>query len=130
MTMIHPLFKVLLSEPGLLAEHASAYLALASSEAQDLARRWQQRVLGLALAAVTAALALGLTGVAALLAAALPVAQMPQPALLWALPGGLWLAAGACLWWARAVTPAPAWALLREQWQTDQALLAQAGERA
>lgn len=128
--MIHPLFKLLVAEPGLLAEHAASYLALASAEAQDLAQRWQRRMLALVLAGVAGALALGLTGVAALLAAALPAADMPLPWLLWALPLALWAVAGGGVWWARALQPAPAWALLREQWHTDQALLAQAGERA
>lgn len=128
--MIHPLFKLLVAEPGLLAEHAGAYLALASAEAQDLAQHWQRRMLALVLAGVAGALALGLSGVAALLAAALPGADMPLPWLLWALPLALWAVAGACLWWARALRPTPAWALLRAQWHTDQALLARAGERA
>lgn len=123
--LIHPFFRTLASRPDLLADHAGAYAALAQAELGEAARRWRQRLLGWAVAAVLALLALGLGGVALLLAAALPVAQMPAAWVLVTLPVGLAVLALALVLWqlrqrrSQAVFDAALW---REQWAQDQAL--------
>ena len=123
--LIHPFFRTLASRPDLLADHAGAYAALAQVELGDAARRWRRRLLGWAVAAVLGLLALGLGGVALLLAAALPTAQMPAAWVLVALPGGLAVLALALVFWqwrqgrSQAVFDTALW---REQWAQDQAL--------
>lgn len=126
--MIHPLFRLLLSRPQMLAEHVGAYAELASAEAAEAAAVLRTRTL-MALAAVASfLLGLGLAGVALLLLAALPLAQMPMPWLLALVPlTGLALGLG---FWraARQQPPAPAFALLRRQVALDAALLRESDE--
>lgn len=123
--LIHPLFRTLASRPDLLAEHAGAYAALAQAELGEAARRWRERLLWGLVVTVLALLALGLGGVALLLAAALPVDRMPAAWVLVALPASLALLALALgVWQARchrdqAVFDAALW---RAQWAQDQAL--------
>lgn len=123
--LIHPLFRTLASRPDLLVQHAGAYAALAQAELGEAARCWRQRLLWGLVVAVLALLALGLGGVALLLAAAVPLAQMPAPWVLVALPAGLGvLALVLGVWQAwrhrgRTVFDAALW---RAQWAQDQAL--------
>ena len=121
--MIHPFFTKLVTKPGLFAEHAGAYAELAAAEALQLSARWKRQLLLTLVVAVCALLGLGLAGVAALLAAAVPVATMPAPWVLWALPALPLVAAGCCgvmLWRMQSV---PAFALLRSQFDADAQLL-------
>lgn len=118
--MIHPLLARLATQPGLLVEHAGAYAELAAVEAAELGRRWQQRALLSALAGGCTLLFLGLAGVAALLAGALPMETMPQAWLLAAVPALPLLVALGCV--ARLLhcrAPNKAFAHLREQLATD-----------
>ena len=123
--MIHPLFTRLVSQPGLFAEHAGAYAELAAAEALQMSTRLKRQLLLGVTAALCAFLGLGLAGVSALLAAALPVDTMPAPWALWALPA-LPLAGAAAsglqLWRMQSVT---AFALLRSQFAADARMLAE-----
>lgn len=126
--MIHPFFKLLISDPGLLAQHASAYATLAQAEAADAAAELRRRALLLGGAAL-----LGLVGVlaavvAALLAAAVPLQTMPAAWLLAVLPVSLLgLAAGLVLLARSAPQPAR-FAALGAQWREDLNLLNVAGK--
>lgn len=84
--MIHPLFISMAKEPGLFLEHADAYVDLAMAELACWRSRLKQRATLTVTAALFALLGLGLAGVAGLLAAALPLQDMPMPWVLWALP--------------------------------------------
>lgn len=123
--MIHPFFSTLLTRPELLAEHASAYAELASVEAAIAATEWRRRSACIVTAALLALLGVGWGGVAALMAAAWPVAQMPAPWVLVAVPAvPLLLALGVALFGGlRRRRTAPAFALLRQQIAEDSALL-------
>jgi cytochrome bd-type quinol oxidase subunit 2 len=121
--MIHPLLGKLATQPGLFAEHAGAYAELAAVEARQLGHRWRRQVLLALAAALMAALALGLAGVSALLAAALPVHTMPAPVVLVLLPALPLVMAALCAWWARGDGQAAGFALLREQLRADAQLL-------
>lgn len=125
--MFHPLLARLATEPGLLAEHAGAYAELAALEAADLGQRWRRRALLGALAGGCALLFLLLAGVAALLAAALPVEGMPQPWLLLAVPALPLLLSLACLARLKLSGAAPAFPQLREQLAADAQLVREAG---
>jgi hypothetical protein len=100
-----PLFQVLLDEPILLREHASAYTALIRQDAA----RWQARLvrrLGfLLLLGTSILLALIFAGIALMLHAVTTGAHW----LLWFVPAlpliGATIAAG-CLWWGAPVPSA------------------------
>lgn len=128
--MIHPLFRTLASSPELLAEHAGAYAELAGAEAAELAGRLRQRVWLGGAAALLAALAVGFGGVALLLVAAVPLSQMPHPALLWLVPAVPALAAAGCVAALRRVKAVPAFETLRRQWLADRALWREVSEKA
>lgn len=122
---LHPVFKMIVTRPELLAEHGGAYLALAAAEAGQAARSAGRLAGGLAAAAACLALGLGRAGVALLLLAVVPVAAMPVPWLLLLVPG---VPLGAALWlWAaqRRHRLAGSFAALREQVALDRALLRQ-----
>lgn len=121
--MIHPLFITMAKKPGLFLEHADAYTDLAVAELACWRSRLQQRA-ALTLAAVLfALLGLGLAGVAGLLAAAIPVSNMPMPWLLWAMPLILLVLAAILAWRVRQLGDDSAFATLREQISQDLATL-------
>jgi uncharacterized membrane protein YqjE len=126
---IHPLVKTLVARPELLAEHAGAYAELAGAELGQTARRLRTRALLIAAMGLCVALGAVFAGGALLLLAAVPVSEMPAPWALAAVPGGVWLAAGA-LWWAQARGESKgSFEALRAQFALDRELLRAAGER-
>jgi hypothetical protein len=123
--MLHPAVLTLISQPGLLAEHAGAYSQLAWAEVAQ-AVLGARRKAALVVAAI-ACVALGgvLVGMALLLLAVVPVPLMPAP---WALALGpaLPLLTAALLWAAqRRLTLDLRFANLRQQLDADRALLRQ-----
>jgi len=128
MAMIHPLLLKLVTQPGLFVEHASGYAELAAIEAQAAARAWQRRLLLFAVAVLLAAAALVFSGLAVLLAAALPLEQMPLPWLLLLLPLATWIAAAGVAWAGWRQTPTPVFGHLREQWSADVQLMRDVAE--
>ncbi len=127
--ILHPLFRTLATRPELLAEHAGAYLELASAEAAEAATRLRVRAVLTVAAAGCAALGIGLAGVALLLLAVVPTAQMPAPWALAAVPAVPLLAALGMWAWQRQNRLDLSFALLREQLALDRALLAQLPRR-
>ncbi|MBT2326521.1 phage holin family protein [Variovorax paradoxus] len=67
--MLHPIFSTVLGHPELVADHAANYAALVRQEATQAGRGLVVRIVAGVLAAVSAMLALGLIGVAAMLGA-------------------------------------------------------------
>jgi hypothetical protein len=67
--MFHPIFSTVLRHPELIAEHASNYAALLRLETAEASRGLIARLIAGVLAAVSAMLALGLTGTAIMLGA-------------------------------------------------------------
>lgn len=125
--MIHPLFKLVATQPEVLAEHLGAYAQLASAEASEAAVALRARVMFLLAMVVFALLGLVFAGVALLLVAALPMTGMPAPWLLAAVPL-IPLALAAGCWAALHHRPATGpFAQLREQVAADAALLREAG---
>lgn len=119
--MLHPLLRLALARPDLLADHASAYAELAVVSAREALSEWQVRVLGWALLAAGLLLCLAFGGVALMLYGA--VASPPTPWLLWAVP--LAPAALALLgWWlARRRGNGSRTASVAQQFEADLALL-------
>ena len=50
--MLHPLLRLVLARPDLLANHASAYAELALDNVREVAADWQLRLVGWVLLAV------------------------------------------------------------------------------
>ena len=119
--MLHPLLRLALARPDLLADHASAYAELAVVSAREAISDWQVRLVGWALLGAGLLLCLALGGVALMLHGA--VASPRVPWLLWAVP--LAPAALALLgWWLarRRVSGSPGTSVA-QQFQADLALL-------
>ncbi len=125
--MIHPLLRLIVTQPHLLTDHLHAYAELVGEEVGHAKSQFKRRMLWQALAAGLAVMALLLGGMALLLWAAIPVAEMPAPWALLLLPLALALAALACFFAARG-NGEPAFANLQRQIAADAALLREAGE--
>ena len=126
--MFHPLIRLLATKPDLLVDHLGGYAALVGAQAGQAQTALVSRAALLAAVAVSLALGIGLGGVALLLLAAVPLANMPLPWLLAAVPAVLLLVAAGC-WWALQQRP-QAWSMdaLKTQWAADAALLREAGQ--
>ena len=70
--MIHPLVRLLATQPHLAVEHASAYASLIEAEAVQIRRRWVRRAALSVLALGCLGVAVVLTGVALMLWAVTP----------------------------------------------------------
>ncbi len=123
--MLHPLVKLLATHPELLATHLGAYADLAGIEAAEAASQLQRKAVLTLLLGTSAALGLGLTALAVMMAAVVPVAQMPYPWLLVGVPTVAWLAALGCGWRLRHVASITAFGALREQIGLDAQMLRQ-----
>lgn len=126
--MFHPLIRLLVSQPELVAEHLGGYVQLAGVEVGDAARALYRHAALKVAAAVCAGLGVGLAGVAGLLAAALPLDGMPAPWALLVVPALPLAAALVCGWAAGRIPVACELPQLRAQWATDAALLRQVEE--
>lgn len=80
--MIHPLLRLVATQPQLLADHAEAYAGLVSAEIGRTAAGLKLRVLLIVVALCFAGVATVLTGIALMLWAVVPTGSMPAP---WAL---------------------------------------------
>lgn len=80
--MIHPLFRLIASEPQMLADHVEAYAELVAEEANAVTHKLKRRVLMHALSLVGLIVATVMASVAVLLWAAIPTENMNAP---WAL---------------------------------------------
>ena len=84
--MIHPLLRLVATQPHLLADHAEAYAGLVSAEIARTAAGVKLRVLVMVVALCLVGVAAVLTGVALMLWAVVPTANMPAPWALVAAP--------------------------------------------
>ncbi len=126
--MLHPMLKIVASRPELLAEHLAAYGQLIAVQAQAAADDLRRRALLGSVAAVAAALGLGLAGVALLLVGAVPLMTMPMPWMLPAVPMLPLLVAVGCALQIRLMEKPSTLAPLREQFAADAALLRESSQ--
>ena len=124
---MHPLLRLVMTQPALLGAHAQGYAELLGIELATWQRAMCRRLAWAAAAAVCAAVALVLAGVALLLYATLP--GLPGNAL-WvcvATPALPLAVALLCLLPLREAADTAAFALTREQLRADLHMLQEVG---
>jgi len=126
--MIHPFFTKLVTRPGLFAEHVDAYADLATAEVRQFGSVWQKRALLALACACATVLAIGVSAVAGIVAAAIAWDAMPAPWALVLVPCGLWLVALGCGIASWRTRTEPMFVLVRQQMAVDLAMLNAAGQ--
>ena len=121
--MIHPLFQVIAREPDLITEHVGAYAGLVATEIEKTASYWKSRVVLHATALILLTVSIIFTGVALMLWALVPLANMNLPWLLVLVPLAFLLVGGVCASIARAEPKSPAFDALKQQVSADLAML-------
>jgi hypothetical protein len=119
--MLHPILRLALARPDLLADHASAYAELAAASAREAIVDWRLRLVGWVLLAAGVLLCITFGGVALMLHGA--VAAVPTPWLLWAVPAAPALLALLGAWLARRRMPVGGGMSITRQFEADLALL-------
>lgn len=94
--MIHPLLRLVATQPQLLADHAEAYAGLVADELGKTSAVWKQRAMLGVVALSMFAVAVVLAGVALMLWAVMPASAFQAPWALVAAPAVPALAALAC----------------------------------
>lgn len=126
---IHPLLRIVLTRPELLADHAAAYGALIENEAGKVAGSWAAKIALYAGAAIMALFAVLFTGIALMLRGTVPSETYPAGWALWAVPlACLLLAVGLGLM-AKSKPIEQALAVVKAQLHSDLALLQEASEK-
>lgn len=126
---MHPLLKLIATEPQLLADHAEAYASLVSAEVGAAALVWRRRAMLEAAALAAFGVAAVLAGVALMLWAVIPPADIRAPWALIAAPVLPLLAGLLCKVTAGSPSDAGGLATLRGQVRADIALLREASVR-
>lgn len=120
--MIHPIVKLLVTRPDLVAEHAAGYGALVAAQAEEAVLQWRRNAVLVAVGVVCGVVGIGLAGVALLFAAAIPPDGMPAPWALWVVPLVPLTAAAGCALMLKSQPSAWSSQTLREQFAADAAL--------
>ena len=121
--MIHPLLRLITSEPHLLGDHVEAYADLVGEEAKKTAAAWGLRVALFAASLALLIVALVLTGVAIMLWAAVPAGDLHAPWVLVAVPAITFVLAAGCILYARKSPVENAFDNVKKQLSADMAML-------
>ena len=121
--MIHPLLRLIATEPQLLGDHVEAYAELVGDEARKTGSAWGLRLGLYAAALCLIAVSLVLAGVALMLWASLPPSSFQWPWLLVAVPATTLIAAVACALIARRNPLENAFDNVKKQLSADMAML-------
>lgn len=125
--MIHPLLRLITSEPQLLGDHVEAYADLVGEEAKKSASAWGLRLGLFAAALCLAGAGLVLTGVAIMIWAAVPAGDIHSPWVLVAVPAITLVLAVACFLYARSNPVESAFDNVKKQLSADMAMLREVG---
>jgi hypothetical protein len=120
--MIHPLLRLIATQPQLLADHAEAYAGLVSEDLSKTATVWKWRVVYYVVALSLIAVGVVLAGVALMFWAVTPPANMQAPWALIVGPAVPLLIAVVCVLLARRKS-IDAFADLKQQAAADMAML-------
>jgi len=124
--MIHPLLHLIATKPQLLADHAEAYADLLGEEFGSASALWKRRALLGAVALCCVGVSAVLAGVALMLWAVIPPADIQAP---WALVAAPLLPAAlavGCLLAARTEADTDVFSNVRRQVKADAAMLREA----
>ena len=117
--MIQLLLKRLATEPGLFAEHASAYAELIALEAGEAGLAWRRKAMATIACITLILIALLTTCIALMLSAVIPWQAMPAPWMLLAIPALLWTIGVGVGWFAFRRGHTQTFAHVRHQWAID-----------
>jgi uncharacterized membrane protein YqjE len=120
---MHPLLRLVTNQPQLLAEHAEAYADLFGEELGAASAMWKRQALLGAVALCALGVGAVLAGVALMLWAVIPPADIQAPWALIAAPLLPLLAALGCALAARAQTSEGLFGAMRQQVKADVAML-------
>ena len=120
--MIHPLLRLVATQPQLLADHAEAYAGLVGEEIGKTASAWKLRAALAAVAVVLLCVALVLVGVAVMFWAVTPDSKILAPWALLAAPGVPALIGAICLFIVSRA-PEPGFVHLKQQLAADLAMI-------
>jgi cytochrome c biogenesis factor len=121
--MIHPLLRLIATEPQLLGDHVEAYAELVGDEVKKTGSAWGLRLGLYAAALCLVGVSLVLAGVAVMLWASLPSSSFQLPWLLIAVPATTLVAAVACALIARRNPVENAFDNVKKQLSADMAML-------
>lgn len=121
--MIHPLIRLLASEPHLVAEHLGAYFSLIGREAQDAKTEWLARVILGSLSVCSIGVAAVLAGVAVMLWAVTPGLSEQAQWVLGAVPAVALLVAVVSGWLAKRKSGPSAFSEVQQQVSADLRML-------
>jgi len=121
--MIHPLLRLIATEPQLLGDHVEAYAELVGDEVRKTGSAWGMRLALYAAALCLLGVALVLAGVAVMLWAALPSSGFQAPWMLIAVPVVSFVLAAACVLLARRNPVENAFDNVKKQISADMAML-------
>lgn len=121
--MLHPLLHLVATQPQLLAGHAEAYAELVAAEIGTVSALWKRRALLNAVALCCLGVAAVLAGVALMLWAVIPQADVQAPWALAVAPLLPLAAALLCLMAARLRGEAGGFDKLRQQVKADIVML-------
>jgi len=124
--LMHPLLRLVASQPQLLVDHAEAYAELATVEIGQVSADWTRRVVMNAAGLCGLGVAAVLAGVALMLWAVLPLPGTPASWALIVVPLLPFAAALGCLGLARSRGHGAAFDALRRQVRADLAMLREA----
>ena len=125
--MVPPLLRLIATQPQLLLNHAEAYAELLSEELGQATGRWKQRTVLFSVALVCIAISAVLAGVALMLWATTPIADIHS---LWALLLAPMLPLAisvCCLIAARSSANTSSFGNVRQQIKNDMAMLREVG---
>jgi hypothetical protein len=121
--MLHPLLRLVATQPQLLADHAEAYAELAAAEIGAVSSVWKRRTALNAAALCCLGVAAVLAGVALMLWAVVPAADIRAPWALVAAPLVPAAAAAICLMAAASLRSTGGFDKLRQQMTADIVML-------
>ncbi len=119
---MHPLLRLVATQPQLLVDHAEAYAELVAEEIGHVSSAWRLRILLYAVALCSVVVATVLAGVALMLWAIVPFSEMQAPWALVTAPLVPVVAAVGCLLAARQHTSG-GFDNLRRQVKADMGML-------
>jgi len=121
--MIHPLLRLIATEPQILGDHVEAYAELVGDEVKKTSSAWSLRIALYLAALALGCVALVLAGVAVMLWATLPPSGFQVPWLLVAVPAAGFVAAIVCVLLARRNPVENAFDNVKKQLSADMAML-------